>query len=52
MTKKKTNVLIIGSAPSALAVQEWNLNLFYRIIVINTAWKIIPDWKNSVIMSE
>ena len=48
MTKKKTNVLIIGSAPSALAVQEWNLNLFYRIIVINNAWKIIPDWTNSI----
>ena len=48
MTKNKTNILIIGSAPSALAAQEWNLSSFNKIVVINNAWKITPNWTNSI----
>ena len=48
MIKKKTNVLIIGSAPSALVAQKWNLNFFNNVVVINNAWKITPKWTNSI----
>ena len=48
MTKNKTNVLIIGSAPSALVAQKWNLSFFNKIIVINNAWQITPKWTNAI----
>ena len=48
MKNKKPYVLIIGSAPSAVVAQNWNLTLFNKVIAINNAWKITPEWTNSI----
>ncbi len=42
------NVLIIGSAPSAIAAKNLDLRFFNRIVVINNAWKITPLWTDSI----
>jgi len=45
---KPINILIIGSAPSALAAKNWDLSIFNRVVVINNAWKITPLWTDSI----
>ena len=42
------NILIIGSAPSAIIANEWDLGIFDKIVAINNAWKISPLWTNSI----
>ena len=42
------NILIIGSAPSAIIANEWDLRIFDKIVAINNAWKISPLWTNSI----
>ena len=42
------NILIIGSAPSAIIANSWDLGIFDKIVVINNAWKISPLWTNSI----
>lgn len=42
------NILIIGSAPSAIVAKNWDLRFFQRIITINNAWKITPFWTDSI----
>lgn len=37
-------VLIIGSAPDAARCRDWPRGAFDRIVAINNAWRIRPDW--------
>ena len=37
-------VLLVGSAPDAVRVKEWNLEVFSSCVVINNAWQLIEDW--------
>lgn len=37
-------VLILGSAPEALAARDWPRGCFDRIVAINNAWRVRPDW--------
>ncbi len=37
-------VLILGSAPEAVAAREWPRAPFDAIVAINNAWRIRPDW--------
>lgn len=37
-------VLIIGSAPDAVAIKEWDLSVFSSRIAINNAWQLRADW--------
>ncbi|WP_171117346.1 hypothetical protein [Ruegeria sp. HKCCA5463] len=44
MTDRKTTVLILGSAPSALEARAWSRAPFTHIVAINNAWRIREDW--------
>ncbi|MES0825867.1 hypothetical protein [Ruegeria sp. SCP11] len=44
MTKPTNRVLILGSAPSAVAAKQWVRDPFTHIVAINNAWRIRPDW--------
>ncbi|WP_037310946.1 hypothetical protein [Ruegeria halocynthiae] len=44
MTEPANRVLILGSAPSALAAKTWPREPFSHIVAINNAWRIRPDW--------
>ncbi len=44
MTEPSNRVLILGSAPGALAAQGWARDPFTHIVAINNAWRIRPDW--------
>ncbi|WP_420586332.1 hypothetical protein [Ruegeria sp.] len=37
-------VLILGSAPGAVAARDWPRRTFTHIVAINNAWRIRPDW--------
>ena len=37
-------VLIVGSAPDALCVADWDTSFFAHRVVINNAWQISPSW--------
>ncbi|MEX0337561.1 MAG: hypothetical protein AB3N11_00835 [Arenibacterium sp.] len=37
-------VLILGSAPSALACRDWARETITDIVAINNAWRVRPDW--------
>ena len=37
-------VLLVGSAPDALRVKEWDLQAFSSCVVINNAWQLTDDW--------
>jgi hypothetical protein len=39
-----TRILMLGSAPNAVAAQGWPREPFHRIIAINNAWRIRDDW--------
>lgn len=41
-------VLLLGSAPMAAEAADWPRAPFDRIIAINNAWRIRPDWDLSV----
>lgn len=44
MTEPKNRVLILGSAPSALAARDWAREPFTHVVAINNAWRIRQDW--------
>lgn len=44
MTEPTNRVLILGSAPSAVAARAWPRDAFTHIVAINNAWRIRPDW--------
>lgn len=37
-------VLILGSGPSVVACRDWPREPFDRIVAINNAWAVRPDW--------
>ncbi|GAG50742.1 unnamed protein product, partial [marine sediment metagenome] len=41
---KKTNVLILGSAPMAKEAAHWSKPKTASIVAINNAWQVRPDW--------
>lgn len=41
-------VLILGSAPSALAAREWTDHPFDAVVAINNAWAIRDDWTHTI----
>lgn len=44
MTDPRPQVLILGSAPAAMAARDWSRADFTHIIAINNAWRIRSDW--------
>ncbi len=44
MADQSPHVLILGSAPSAMAARDWPRAPFTHIIAINNAWRIRNDW--------
>lgn len=44
MTETQNTVLILGSAPSAVAARNWPRGQFTHIVAINNAWRIRRDW--------
>lgn len=44
MTEPQNRVLILGSAPSAMAAQGLDRAPFTHIVAINNAWRIRSDW--------
>lgn len=41
-------ILMLGSAPMALEAAGWDRRPFDRIVAINNAWRVRPDWDVSV----
>lgn len=41
-------VLILGSGPAAIAVRDWDRSGIDRIVAINNAWRLRPDWDVSI----
>ena len=41
-------VLILGSAPDAMQAAAWPRQPFRRIVAINNAWRIRPDWTDLI----
>ena len=41
-------VLILGSGPSVTAAQDWPRAPFDRIVAINNAWAVRPDWDDHI----
>jgi len=41
-------VLILGSAPNAVEAEPWRKAWFDRIVVINNAWRVRPDWDDLI----
>ena len=41
-------VLILGSAPNVTAVKDWPKSLFTKILAINNAWLVRPDWDAAI----
>lgn len=37
-------VLLLGSGPAVMAAQTWPRAPFDRIVVVNNAWQVRPDW--------
>lgn len=43
-----TVVLMLGSAPMAAEAVRWERSPFDRIVAINNAWQVRPDWDYSI----
>ncbi|MFQ1699646.1 hypothetical protein ACJ5NV_03515 [Loktanella agnita] len=43
-----TSVLILGSGPNVLTCRDWPRRYFDRIVVINNAWAVRPDWDDLI----
>jgi hypothetical protein len=43
-----TVVLMLGSAPMAAEAANWSRAAFDRIVAINNAWRVRPDWDAAV----
>ena len=41
-------VLILGSGPNVVASREWPRKVFDRIVAINNAWAVRPDWDDLI----
>lgn len=41
-------VLILGSGPNVVASREWPRECFDRIVAINNAWAVRPDWDDLI----
>lgn len=41
-------VLILGSGPNVVASRDWPRDPFDRIIAINNAWSVRPDWDDLI----
>jgi hypothetical protein len=39
-----TSVLLLGSGPDVIACRDWPRAPFDRIVAINNAWQVRPDW--------
>jgi hypothetical protein len=39
-----TITLMLGSAPNAVEARDWHRAPFDRIVTINNAWRVRPDW--------
>ncbi|MFD1984079.1 hypothetical protein ACFSOZ_15595 [Mesorhizobium newzealandense] len=37
-------LLLLGSAPDAVRCEPWPKQVFSRIVAINNAWRVRPDW--------
>jgi hypothetical protein len=44
MNSMLKKVLIVGSAPDAIRVAEWDTSFFSHTVVINNAWKACSSW--------
>ena len=42
------SILILGSGPSVLEARNWPLAPFDRIVAINNAWRVRPDWDAAI----
>ena len=43
-----TVVLILGSGPNVVACRDWPRDPFDRIVAINNAWAVRPDWDDLI----
>lgn len=41
-------ILIVGSAPSAPLVADWDTSVFDAVVVINNAWRAVPQWTHLI----
>lgn len=48
MVMKADVVLVLGSGPNAASARAWPKDWFDRIVVINNAWRVRPDWDDLV----
>ncbi len=46
--REEKSVLILGSAPDAIRVREFDLSRFSAIVAINNAWQLRDDWTHIV----
>ena len=46
--KKLNAVLIVGSAPDAIAINNWDLSVFTDCVAINNAWQISEAWSHLI----
>ena len=42
--ENNNKVLIVGSAPDATQIQQWDLSVFDAVVVINNAWQLTEHW--------
>lgn len=48
MAQNTDIVLILGSGPNAIDARDWAKNKFDRIVAINNAWRVRPDWDDLI----
>ena len=48
MADRTKKVLILGSGPNAPEASQWPRTWFDKIVVINNAWQVRPDWDDLV----
>lgn len=41
-------VLLLGSGPNAIDARAWDTHPFDRIVAINNAWQVRPDWTDLI----
>ena len=41
-------VAILGSGPNVIAARDWSEHPFDKLVVINNAWQVRPDWDDLV----
>lgn len=42
--ERSANILVLGSSPDVLRARDWPRAPFDRIVAINNAWAVRPDW--------